>query len=502
MTTPSSSVDLSVAKKSKVSPSKDELKKIIEKQKSEIKTLKQTIRRKEKKITCLSGVLSDLKEKSLINQSTASLLEEKLSGLTLEVIKNQLKNQDRGSQGRRYDEEVKKFALTLNFYSPRAYEYIRGVFSLPHSNSLTEWTSSVECEPGIFMDVLKNLNSRIKENPTHADCVLICDAMSIKSSVFYNPTTGNHQGYIDYGDGIEVPDVDIAATEATVFMLVSFRGHWKYPIGYVLDNKLNAQDLRCLLSRALYLCSENSIKIRCITMDGTSTNLGAMKLFGCGFGNTLDEIDGSFVHEAYNYTIYFIADPVHMLKLARNSLGELKVFTDSCGRKIEWKFIELLHNEQQKLGLKFGNSLSTRHIEYKKNKMNVKIACQTLSASVADSIEFLMQSGNSDFKNAEGTIEFIRTIDKLFDLLNVRNPFGKGYKQALRLSNRVVWEETIVASVRYLYNLKTSDGTPLLKHRRKTFVVGFITSQLSTKMLAIELMKSNDFQYLLTYKFS
>ena len=77
--------------------------------------------------------------------------------------------------------------------------------------------------------------------------------MSIKSSVFYNPTTGNYQGYIDYGDGIEVPDVDIAATEATVFMLVSFRGHWKYPIGYVLDNKLNAQDLRCLLSRALPL---------------------------------------------------------------------------------------------------------------------------------------------------------------------------------------------------------------------------------------------------------
>ena len=143
-------------------------------------------------------------------------------------------------------------------------------------------------------------------------------------------------------------------------------------------------------------------------MDGTSTNLGAMKLFGCGFGNTLDEIDGSFVHEAYNYTIYFIADPVHVLKLARNSLGELKVFNDSCGRKIEWKFIELLHNEQQKIGLKFGNSLSTRHIEYKKNKMNVKIACQTLSASVADSIEFLIQSGNSDFKNAEGTIEFIK----------------------------------------------------------------------------------------------
>ena len=105
-------------------------------------------------------------------------------------------------------------------------------------------------------------------------------------------------------------------------------------------------------------------------MDGTSTNLGAMKLFGCGFGNTLDEIDGSFVHEAYNYTIYFIADPVHMLKLARNSLGELKVFNDSCGRKIEWKFIELLHNEQQKLGLKFGNSLEIVISKMQRGQLN------------------------------------------------------------------------------------------------------------------------------------
>ena len=88
-------------------------------------------------------------------------------------------------------------------------------------------------------------------------------------------------------------------------------------------------------------------------MDGTSTNLSAMKLFGCRFGHNLDGIDNTFYHDAYDYMIYFIADPAHMLKLARNALGELKEFTDSKGRKIEWKFIELLHSEQQKLGLKF-----------------------------------------------------------------------------------------------------------------------------------------------------
>ena len=41
----------------------------------------------------------------------------------------------------------------------------------------------------------------------------------------------------------------------------------------------------------------------------------AMKLFGCSFGQNLDGIDKTFYHDAYDYMIYFIADPVHMLKL-------------------------------------------------------------------------------------------------------------------------------------------------------------------------------------------
>ena len=39
------------------------------------------------------------------------------------------------------------------------------------------------------------------------------------------------EGYVNYGDGIVVPDEDAVAKEALVFMLVTFRGHWKYPVG-------------------------------------------------------------------------------------------------------------------------------------------------------------------------------------------------------------------------------------------------------------------------------
>ena len=90
-------------------------------------------------------LFSDLISRKLINNEAASNLNENFSGLTLELIKNHLFNQDREPCARRHNDEAKKFALSLNFYSPRAYEYVRSVFALPHARSLTDWTF-VNCD--------------------------------------------------------------------------------------------------------------------------------------------------------------------------------------------------------------------------------------------------------------------------------------------------------------------------------------------------------------------
>ena len=54
----------------------------------------------------------------------------------VEVRVSREQNKKRISTGRRYPEEVKRFALTGHFYSPKAYKYLRTVFSLPHGSSL------------------------------------------------------------------------------------------------------------------------------------------------------------------------------------------------------------------------------------------------------------------------------------------------------------------------------------------------------------------------------
>ena len=195
-----------------------------------------------------------------------------------------------------------------------------------------------------------------------------------------------------------------------------------------------------------------------------------------------------------------------MLKLARNALADLKSFIDSENNLISWKFLSSLHTIQETEGFRMANKLSKKHLQFEKNKMNVALAAQTLSSSVADAIDFLALSMKlKEFQDSQPTVKFIRTIDRLFDLLNSRNPLGKGFKQPLRPETRETWEQILTESAQYLLNLKqNSEASKLLvTHKRKTFILGFVVTIKSTIEMADEMFSlSYPFKYILTYKFS
>ena len=320
------------------------------------------------RVSTLQNILQDLKSKNLLRENVTETIENSFSGLSADIIGNHFNNQDRSERGNRHNTEVKKFALTLHFYSPRAYDYVRSIFSLPHPRSLRHWTSSVHCEPVFFEDVFLHLQNIVSEDPLNADCSLVFDGMSIKQGIVFNKSKGAYEGFVNLGEDISCGEDDTVATEALIFMLCSLRSHWKYATGYVLINKINADTHSCLISRALQLALQHDLKVRCITCDGMSTNFAAMKLFGCRIGNQLEEINGAFHFENYKWVIYFTPDMPHMLKLGRNALSDMKVILDENDEKIEWKFLEQLHYEQVEQGLRFGNKLSTAHINYHRHK--------------------------------------------------------------------------------------------------------------------------------------
>ncbi|XP_049813844.1 uncharacterized protein LOC126260553 [Schistocerca nitens] len=133
-----------------------------------------------------------------------------------------------------------------------------------------------------------------------------------------------------------------------------------------------------------------------------------------------------------------------MIKFARNALAEVSAIESPTGI-IRRHFIEQLNKVQQEEGMTFANKLSGQHISSVNRKMNVSLAAQTfLSSSVADSREFLRRVGDPNFKGSEATVEFLYYIDRIFDILNSRNPLGKGYKSPLRLDNKSYWLFVVV----------------------------------------------------------
>ena len=103
-------------------------------------------------------------DKKLLREEPDKLLKDQFSGPTLTMFENQINNSKRKAGVKRNHEEIKKFALTLHFYSPKAYLFMRKVFDLPHPSSSRNWQSSVNCEPGFFKEVLENLAVKLANN--------------------------------------------------------------------------------------------------------------------------------------------------------------------------------------------------------------------------------------------------------------------------------------------------------------------------------------------------
>ena len=130
--------------------------------------------------------------------------------------------------------------------------------------------------------------------------------MSISSEIEFNNKTRTFDGFVDYGKGVVVSkdQDDTPAKDALVFiMLVSLRGNWKYPVGYVLIDGCDAATQHSLIRKALDLCLSYDIDVHAVTMDGTSTNFSSMRKFWCKLAGSLDSMTGKFNYPGFSHPI-------------------------------------------------------------------------------------------------------------------------------------------------------------------------------------------------------
>jgi hypothetical protein len=467
----------------------------LERTTKKLKAKQQEVRRLNQKLKDLGSIVNEIEKNNLISSDLAEVLNSKLNDIPKEIFKRLLND----TTNQQYPKELKEFALTLHFYSPKGYNYVRDTFDLklPCDRTIRSWYEGVDGDPGFTQDSFNSLKyhaEKAKESNKKLQCALMVDEMAIKKHVQY--AGGDYRGLVDLGDGDD--SNENLAKDVFVIMAVDINGDWKLPLAYFLIDTLTAQVRANILLECLRRLNEIGVTVVSLTSDGPPTNLSMFKILGANLDPF--NMDASFPHPCEGCPrVQVVLDACHMLKLLRNALAHYKYFENSDGEQISWKFIQALHNLQDKCEFRIGNKLRKAHIEWWKQKMKVDLAAQVFSLSVADALEFCKDIlGEPEFQGAEATIKFIRTINNLFDALNSRSKVTEGSKAPINKDNFNDLTHFFNETKEMLLDLVAPDGKPLYQSPRKIPIIGFLTAMQSS----LKIFEIHELDHLLTYKLS
>lgn len=466
--------------------------------KKKIKILQQSKRRLTKKNKTAQEIIRDIKDQKLMSEEGMEVFTASFSPDIQQLLNRAAKDQ-KGT----YPPELRAFALTLHFYSPSAYEYVRSKFNgaLPAERIIREWYSSTNGDPGFKAESLSFLEKLVQCRTETLYCTLIVDDMSIRKHV---ELVGDKVvGYVDFGTGMH-DDSPPEAKNACVYMLVGLNLRLKLPVGYFLIDSWTGAERAELTKQCIEKLTSIGVEVVSLTFDGAASNITMAKLLGADLRPYSEHFSTCFENPCDpNKKVYIILDACHMVKLIRNSLATVSHLFDGDGNYVKWAYIKALEALQRKEGLRLGNKLTNAHVKWEKQKMKVMLAVQALSASVADALEFCENELKlPEFKGASGTARFIRIFDQLFDMLNSRNRLAKSFKAPLSKQNEACWRLFFCKAKAYIMAVKDPKGQPILESAKKTGFAGFLVKIESTEKIFDKLVGQGDLKYILTHKMS
>lgn len=322
-------------------------------------------------------IAQDLKKKNLVSESALDIINKSCVGIPKAVFTRYSKNFKKGTVSReKYPAELRQFAMTLQFYSSKAYEYVRKTFalSLPSQSAIRKWSSQIECSPGFSGPCFEAIKIKVNQaigKGHKVFCSLMLDEMAIKKQI--DVEVDSVWGYVNIGCGANTTDDAISATEALVLMVVCHNGSWKIPIGYFFIKSITGEEKANIVKEALIRLYDAGAEVTSVTCDGPSVHFAMMKELGCKVTNPND-LKTWFVHPRNSMKkVYVMFDICHMIKLLRNCLSTYKCFKDPEGNFISWDYFTKLNALQEVETLHAGNKLRKRHINWHQQKMKVKI---------------------------------------------------------------------------------------------------------------------------------
>lgn len=322
------------------------------------------------------------------------------------------------------------------------------------------------------MEAFTALKVKANEANKNGKEVLACvihDEVAIRQQEEFNDYEGEKTGFVNYGTSIVDSNNKIYAKEALVFLVSGVNESFKIPVAYFLIAGLKGDERAALLREVILFVSKSGIKIVGSVFDGLVANLTMVRLLGADIKN-----DRLFIINPHSDDkIFIFLDACHMHKLVRNCLARNEKMYNGGGQKIEWRYFVALEAYQREHKINLGNKINKTHIQWDRNKMSVKIACQTLSNSSADSIDLLRNKGVEEFQGSEETTAFFRRMNNIFDILNSMYETAEGFKRPISPETSHQYFSYFDESINYIENLKFSiNGHSVLKTKSKTPFLG------------------------------
>lgn len=284
---------------------------------------------------------------------------------------------------------------------------------MPHEKTITKWYQTNDCQPGFpkeAVDAMRKVVEKEKAKGRKAMCEILFDEVHIRSDI--QEARGKEYGIPIIGkpkEGVE------GATEILTFMAVFHDDEkTKIPFGYFPSTgSVDAKEKAQLIIKAITTVQETEAKVLGLTFDGAAVNFTSMDELGA----KLDEETSTYSIIVNGEEIYIYPDPSHMVKNVRNTLAKYQL-VDGQGRIIKFEYFEKLLNLQEKFDFKMNTKLTSQHIFFSNKPMNVRLAVQLFSNSVANQLERCLLEKVPGFEDCAATIEFSRWVNDIFDVCN------------------------------------------------------------------------------------
>ena len=419
---------------------------------------------------------------------------DKLPAAVKQFVSSQINAASVSPFGVRWSHQDKLLALGLYYKSPSAYRFMRHAFRLPTVRTLRTFLSGFSVAVGFDCDYMLALTKRVESlNPSEKFVVVTFDGMSLRNSLKYLEHDDRIVGFEDFG---EFGSASVnPAKNALQFMVRGISSRWKQPIGHFFSTtSVNSDVLKSMIVTLVSKLEAINLNVVAIVCDQESSHRQCLTNMGVTLSSPMFTSDtGNDIHVMY--------DPPHLIKNVRNNLLKYDIIIGND--VVSFDHISALFDLEEASVLRFVPKLTRSHIELNAFKrMNVKLATQVLSHSVASAIRTYIAL-NKMSTDAHATADFVEKINRIFDIMNSNKVIMRNrWKRALTLKATDQFAE-LKAFCEWAnqWQFRSKKNSKIVK-KTLPFKDGLMMTCNALHEVCMNLLAKHNFRFVLTSRFN